>query len=57
MAPATHVAEGGLGPMKARCPNIGECQDREAGLGGLVSRESGDVTGVWGGEMRKGDNI
>jgi hypothetical protein len=48
MAPATHVAEGGLVPMKVQCPNIGECQDREAGLGGLVSRGSGDVTGGLG---------
>ena len=27
-----------LGPVKARCPSVGECQDREAGVGGLVSR-------------------
>jgi hypothetical protein len=23
-----------LGPMKARCPNIGECQDGEVGVDG-----------------------
>jgi hypothetical protein len=27
-----------LGPVKALCPSIGECQDQEAGVGGLVSR-------------------
>ena len=27
-----------LGTEKAGCPNVGECQDREAGVGGLVSR-------------------
>ena len=27
-----------LGPVKDQCPTIGECQDREAGVGGLVSR-------------------
>jgi hypothetical protein len=27
-----------LGPVKALCPNIGECQGQEAGVGGLVSR-------------------
>ena len=29
-----------LGPVKAPCPSVGECQDREAGMGGLVSRRS-----------------
>jgi hypothetical protein len=32
-----------------------ECQDRELGMGGLVSRGIG--WGVFGGEMRKGDKI
>ena len=27
-----------LGPMKPQCPSVGECQDQEAGVGGLVSR-------------------
>jgi hypothetical protein len=27
-----------LGPEKALCPSVGECQDREVGMGGLVSR-------------------
>ena len=33
---------GTLGPVKAQCPSIGECQDREAGVSGLVS------SGGWG---------
>jgi hypothetical protein len=28
-----------LGPVKARCPSVGKCQDREAGVRGLVSRD------------------
>jgi hypothetical protein len=24
-----------LGPVKAQCPNVGECLDQEAGVGGL----------------------
>jgi hypothetical protein len=30
-----------LDPVKAQCPSDRECQDREVGLGGLVSKESG----------------
>jgi hypothetical protein len=53
MAPVAYVAEDGLvghqwemgeealGPVKARCPSVWECQDREAGLCGLVSRGKG----------------
>ena len=26
-----------LGPVMARCPSVEECQDREAGVGRLVS--------------------
>jgi hypothetical protein len=47
MAPATYVAENGLvgrssvggealGPVKVRCPSVGECQGEEAGVGGWV---------------------
>jgi hypothetical protein len=25
-----------LGLVKAQCPSVGECQDQEAGVGGLV---------------------
>jgi hypothetical protein len=31
-----------LGPMKVQWPNVGECQEREAGEGGLVNRREGD---------------
>ena len=34
-----------LGPEKARCPSIGECQDRDLGVGGLMSRGRGDGLG------------
>jgi hypothetical protein len=71
MAPATIVEEDGpcwtpvggeaLGPVKAPCHSVGECQDREAGVGGLVSRGRGEWDRVFffffGGETRKGDNI
>jgi hypothetical protein len=30
-----------LGPVKALCPSVGECQGQEAGVGGLVSRGRG----------------
>jgi hypothetical protein len=32
-------------PEKALCPSVGECQDREAGIGGLESRVRGDEIG------------
>ena len=51
-APDTYVAEDDLlgyhkafSLMKARCPSVGECQDREVGVGGLVSRGRGDGIG------------
>jgi hypothetical protein len=31
------------GPVKALCPSVGKCQGQEAGVGGLVSRERGEV--------------
>jgi hypothetical protein len=48
--PSAYVAEdglmghlkGALGLVKAQYPSIGECQDRQVGVGGLVS---------WGGVM------
>jgi hypothetical protein len=30
-----------LGPVKAQCPSVGECQGQEAGVGGLMSRGGG----------------
>jgi hypothetical protein len=44
-----------LGPVKAPCPSVEECQDRETGVGGLVSRGLG--LRVFGGEARKRDDI
>jgi hypothetical protein len=46
-----------LGLVKARCPSVGECQDREAGVGGLVKREGVMGWGVFRVEMRKEDKI
>jgi hypothetical protein len=34
-----------LGPVKALCPDVGECQGQEAGVGGLVSRGKGEGRG------------
>ena len=34
-----------LGPEQARCSIVGECQDREAGVGGLVSRRRDEGIG------------
>jgi hypothetical protein len=34
-----------------------ECQDRDTGVGGLVSRWMRDGIGGFGGETRKEDNI
>jgi hypothetical protein len=45
-----------LGLVKARCPSVGECQDRETGVDGLVSRGTVDGMGVFGRETREGDN-
>ena len=49
MAPDAYVSVGGeaFGPVKIHCSNIGECQDREAGLCGLVSRGRGDGIGCF----------
>ena len=33
------------GPVRAQCPRIGECQDREVGVGGIVSRGRKDMIG------------
>ena len=44
-----------LGPVKARCPSIEECQNREAGVGGLVSRGKRDgIGGIWRGNVVRG---
>jgi hypothetical protein len=37
-----------LGLVKAGCPSVGECQDREVGVDGLVSRgREGEVGSFW----------
>jgi hypothetical protein len=41
-------------PKKAQCPRVGECQYREAGVGGLVSRGKGDEIGVLKGKLGNG---
>ena len=52
------MREEALGLVMAGCPNVAECQDREVGVDGLVSRGREDGVGVGVvGEMRKGDNI
>jgi hypothetical protein len=40
---------------KAGCPSVGECQDRETGVGGLVSRgRRNGIGGFWRGNQEKG---
>jgi hypothetical protein len=46
-----------LGPVKAQCPNVGECQNQEAGVGWLVSTGRGDRIGGFQGGNQKRDNI
>jgi hypothetical protein len=36
-----------LDPVKARYPSVGECQDREVGVGGLVNMGWGDGIGAF----------
>jgi hypothetical protein len=44
-----------LGPVRVLCPSIRECQDQEAGVGGLVSRGRGDgIGGFWKGNQERG---
>ena len=44
-----------LGLVKALCPSVGECQDRKAGVGRLVSRERRDgIGGFWRGNEERG---
>jgi hypothetical protein len=39
------MGEEALGLAKILCPRIGECQGQETGVGGLVSRGSGEDIG------------
>ena len=38
----------GLGLAKVICPNTGQCQGQEAGVGGLRSRVGEGYRGLWG---------
>jgi hypothetical protein len=56
------MGEEALSPMKALCPNVGECQDQEAEVGGLISRGRGEGRRdrgrlFLGGEIKKLDKI
>jgi hypothetical protein len=45
-------------PVKAQCPSAGKCQDREVGMGGLVSRGIGDGIGSFcRGNVEKGSQL
>jgi hypothetical protein len=46
-----------LGPVNAPCPSVGDCQDREVGVGQLMNRGMGEMIGGFGGESKKGDSI
>ena len=62
MAPAAYVTEDGLvGPVKAQCPSVGECQGREIGMGRWVRehhhRNRGRGNGIrmfWRGNQDRG---
>ena len=43
-----------LGPVKALCLSVVECQGQEVGVGRLVSRGREEGMWVFGGETRKG---
>jgi hypothetical protein len=44
---------GALGLVKARCPSVRECQNREGGVGGLVSRGMVEGSFLRGNEERE----
>jgi hypothetical protein len=48
------MGEEALGPVKARCPSVGECQGQEAGVGGLVCVYGGGNRGFSEGKPGKG---
>jgi hypothetical protein len=48
------MREEALGHVKARCLSVGECQDQEVRVDGLVSRGRERREGVFGRETRKG---
>jgi hypothetical protein len=40
-----------IGPVKARCLSVGECQGQEVGVSGLQKRGGGRRHGVWRGNQ------
>jgi hypothetical protein len=47
-----------LGPVKALCPSVGECQDKEVRVSGLVSRGRDDgMGGGWRGNEEGGQHL
>ena len=47
-----------LGPVKALCSSVGECQGQEAGVGGLVSRGKRErIGGFWRGNQERGQHL
>jgi hypothetical protein len=47
-----------LGPEKAQCPSVGECQGGETGVGGLVSKGRGDgIGGFQRGNQERGQHL
>jgi hypothetical protein len=47
-----------LGPVKARCPSVGECQDREVGNEWVDEQGEGDGIGsFWRGNQERVQNL
>jgi hypothetical protein len=51
------MGEEALGPVKALCPSVRECQGQGAEVGRLVSRRMGRRGAGFQKGTRKGDNI
>lgn len=51
------MGEEALDPEQAQYPRVGECQDREAGVRGLVSMGRGNGIGGFRAETRRKGNI
>jgi hypothetical protein len=48
-----------LGPEGVRCPSVGKCQGRKAGVGGLVGEHPhrGRGGGFWKGDLERGKHL
>jgi hypothetical protein len=59
MHPTYWTSMGGeaLGTMKAICPSVGECQEREAGVDGLMIGVRGWDRGFQRGNQEKGYHL